>query len=677
MSEKKQTRKSTPKKTSPKRKTAQKAKKDKKATTARSAPARKATASKAPSKKTAAQKNAAENKNKSSSPSQKTRHAKPNSANQTKDSSTQSPPPLPDYMQNLDFLSELGEKSNELLSLYAQQFSQVSSFANDPTTIGKTAQELAISLLQNPMAVIQSQIQLWQKQAEVMDSIARQFFGNNTQQKNPSPAKDRRFSHAAWDKNPTLNFIKQSYFLYCDWARDLVAQAEGLDEHQRKKAEFYTEQFLAAMAPTNFAATNPEVLELAYESQGENFIKGYNNFMEDLQRGNGELSMKQVDLDYFQVGKNIATTPGSVIFQNDLLQLIQYAPTTEKVAKRPIVIFPPWINKFYILDLQPENSFIKWLVDQGRTVFVVSWVNPGPELKDKTFTDYIHEGVFETLSAIEQACGEKKVDTIGYCIGGTLLATALGLMAQTGDDRIASTTFFTAQMDFIEAGELRVFIDEEQLNNIEQQMEQAGGVLPASSMSQTFNMLRPNDLIWSVYIDNYLKGKNAKRFDLLYWNSDSTNMAKNVHIYYLREFYLENNLAEGRLKIDGHRIDLSKVTIPIFMQAGEKDHIAPYPSIYRSARLFGGKVEFMLAGSGHIAGVVNHPDKQKYHYSTNNDLPDKFEDWAAEAQRHEYSWWPYWIKWLNKQSRAQVTARKPGSGKLKALEQAPGSYVLR
>ncbi|MEM6650799.1 MAG: alpha/beta fold hydrolase, partial [Pseudomonadota bacterium] len=349
--------------------------------------------------------------------------------------------------------------------------------------------------------------------------------------------------------------------------------------------------------------------------------------------------------------------------------------TTEEVAETPIIIFPPWINKFYILDLQPANSFIKWLVDQGRTVFVVSWVNPGPELKDKSFPDYMREGVFEALEAAERATGASSFDTIGYCIGGTLLSVTLGYMKKIGDERINSATFFTAQTDFSESGDLALFVDDKQLANMEKQMDLAGGVLEGSSMARTFNMLRPNDLIWSAFVDNYYLGKEAKKFDLLYWNSDATRMTKACHLYYLREFYQYNKLTKGELFIDDIQIDMEAVDIPIFMQAGENDHIAPFRSVYNSAVKFGGPVEYMLAGSGHIAGVINHPDKKKYHYRTNSQLPPKVEDWVKDAEMHDHSWWPYWIKWLDRQSSGTVPARIPGDSELTPIENAPGSYV--
>ncbi len=570
---------------------------------------------------------------------------------------------------NQEILSDIVEKQANL----GRNSGEASQ---DPLNLSETMTTVFQSIFSDPQNIMRTQFKMWEDYVLLAQSMGRKV---TTQEADPviePDVADRRFSHKAWKENYALDFIKQSYLIMSRHARDLVEHTPDLDDHTRKKALFYTEQFLAAIAPTNFPTTNPEVIEETLRSKGENFLRGYKNLLEDTERGDGELAMKMVDLDFFEIGKNIATTPGKVVFQNDILQLIQYTPTTTEVDVRPLVIFPPWINKFYILDLQPENSLVSWLVDQGKTVFVVSWVNPGPDLAGKTFTDYMHEGVFAAIEAAEEATGEREVDTIGYCIGGTLLSVALSYMADKGDDRIKSATFFTAQMDFVEAGDLLLFVDEEQIHNIEKQIDAAGGIYSAAAMSKTFNMLRPIDLIWSVYVDNYLLGKEAKRFDLLFWNDDATNMPKDVYLFYLREFYQRNKLSRGKMTIDDVNLDLGRVTIPIFMQSGEKDHIAPFRSIYRSAKLYGGPVTFMLAGSGHIAGVINHPRKKKYHYSTNEALPEKVEDWIAGARRHDYSWWPYWMAWLQKQGTGKkVLARQPGDGALTVIEDAPGSYV--
>ncbi len=549
----------------------------------------------------------------------------------------------------------------------------------DPLNVGESFQEMMQALASDPGTVMQRQFNLWGDYAKLMATMGRKMAGEDVGPAIEPEPGDKRFAHKAWRDNPMLDFVKQAYLTYAKWLKTTVHNLEGMDEHDKKKAEFFTQQFLDAIAPTNFPVLNPEVVETTIETKGENILKGMRNLLEDLDRGDGALAIRQADLEHFKLGVNIATTPGKVVFQNEIMQLIQYAPMTEEVAKRPLLIFPPWINKFYILDLQPTNSFIRWMVEQGRTVFVVSWVNPEPSLSGKTFEDYIKQGCFAALDAVKKATGEREVDAIGYCIGGTMLSTALALMAKRGDDRIKSATFFTAQADFKESGDLLLFVDDEQLDAIEKQMDAAGGVLEGRAMATTFNMLRSNDLIWSFVIDNYMKGKDPAKFDLLYWNSDATRMPKKVHLFYLREFYQHNRLAKGEMVIDGETLDLGDVDIPIFMQAGETDHIAPHNSVYRTARLFASKdkadVTYMLAGSGHIAGVVNHPDKKKYHHSINPALPPKLDDWKAGAERHPGSWWPYWMEWLNKVSPGKVPARTPGDGELTPIEDAPGSYV--
>lgn len=588
-----------------------------------------------------------------------------------------------DFDALTEYLTDISGKSQEVIReffTHKASLRQVTGeLPSDPLNVGEAFQEMMKGLAADPGTVMQRQFNLWGDYAKLMSTMSRRMTGEHVKPAIAPAATDKRFVHPAWNDNPMLDFVKQSYLIFSRWLETTVHQVEFDNPHEKAKAEFFTKQFVDAFAPSNFAMLNPEVVEATIESKGENLLKGLQNLLEDIDRGHGELAIRQADLNFFKLGENIATTPGKVVFQNEILQLIQYEPTTEKVAKTPLLVIPPWINKFYILDLQPQNSFIKWMVEQGRTVFVISWVNPGPELRDKNFADYIHQGLFEALDAVAAATGQAKADTIGYCIGGTMLATALALMAKKGDKRINSATFFTAQADFSEAGDLLLFVDDEQLDAIERQMDAAGGVLEGRAMATTFNMLRSNDLIWSFVIDNYMKGKNPAKFDLLYWNSDATRMPKNVHLFYLREFYQHNRLANGGMVIDGETLDIGEVDIPIFMQAGETDHIAPPNSIYKTARLFASKgndkVQYMLAGSGHIAGVVNHPAKNKYHHSTNRALPKDIHAWKEDAERHPGSWWPYWIEWLNSVSPGQVAARTPGDGGLEIIEDAPGSYV--
>ncbi|MFQ5562866.1 MAG: PHA/PHB synthase family protein [Parvularculaceae bacterium] len=578
-----------------------------------------------------------------------------------------------------EYLTQITGKSQEVVREFFTHHADLRSTARrlaaDPLNVSEAFREMMASLAADPATLMERQFDLWRDYANLMAAMSRKMAGEDVEDiVKPDPG-DKRFEHPAWTENQLLDFIKQSYLTFARWLRDTVQQLEGMDEHDKKKAEFFTQQFINAFSPSNFAMLNPEVIEATVESRGENLLKGLKNLLEDIDRGHGSLAIRQADLDYFSLGGNIATTPGKVVYQNDIMQLIQYDPMTETVAKRPLVIFPPWINKFYILDLQPGNSFIRWMVEQGRTVFVVSWVNPGPELREKTFFDYIKGGVFDALDAVEKATDERNVDAIGYCIGGTMLAAALAYMAGEGDKRIKSATFLTAQTDFTESGDLQLFVDDEQLEAIEKQMDAAGGVLEGRAMASTFNMLRSNDLIWSFVIDNYLKGKDPAKFDLLFWNSDATRMPKNVHLFYLREFYQHNRLAKREMVLGGRKLNLADVKIPIFMQAGETDHIAPHQSVYNSAKLFGGPVEYMLAGSGHIAGVINHPRRNKYHYSMNPELPKTLEDWKADAERRDGSWWPHWIEWLNRVSPEKTAAGIPGAGNLKIIEDAPGSYV--
>ena len=588
-----------------------------------------------------------------------------------------------DFDALTEYLTDVSGKSRGVLTEFftknADLRQAAGQLSSDPLNVGDAFQEMLKGLAADPGTVMQRQFNLWGDYAKLMANMSRRMAGEEVRPAIEPNRDDRRFSHAAWTENPMLDFVKQSYLIGGKWLEQTVHQLEGMDEHEKAKAEFYTRQFIDACAPSNFAMLNPEVIDATIESKGENLLKGLKNLVDDIDRGHGKLAIRQADLEHFELGKNIATTPGKVVYQNEIMQLIQYEPTTDEVAKTPMVIVPPWINKFYILDLQPTNSFIKWLVDQGRTVFVISWVNPDPALREKTFEDYIRQGLFEALDAASAATGEKRADTIGYCIGGTMLSMAMAYMAQVGDDRINSATFFTAQADFKESGDLQLFVDDAQLDAIEKQMDAAGGVLEGRAMATTFNMLRSNDLIWSFVIDNYMKGKDPAKFDLLYWNSDATRMPMKVHLFYLREFYQHNRLATGGMIMDGHTLDLGDVNVPIFMQAGETDHIAPHNSVYRTARLYASKgnknVTYMLAGSGHIAGVVNHPDKNKYHHSINTALPATLDEWKAGAEKFPGSWWPHWIEWLNQTSPGKTAARMPGDGGLDIIEDAPGSYV--
>jgi poly[(R)-3-hydroxyalkanoate] polymerase subunit PhaC len=584
-------------------------------------------------------------------------------------------PNFPDPVGWSRNMAEIAQLSEKLVREFLAQQQTGSLGMADPLNIGGAFLEMTQRLMSDPGRLVQAQLSLWQDYLRLWQSTAERFLGGETKPVAEPQPGDRRFKDAAWEENTLFDYIKQSYLLTARWMQSTVRQVEGLDEKTARKVDFYTRQFVDAMAPSNFVLTNPEVLRATIDTQGENLVNGLKHVLADLERGKGRLMIKMTDFDAFKVGGNIAVTPGKVVFQNDLMQLIQYEPTTETVHRRPLLIIPPWINKYYILDLRPDNSFIKWAVAQGHTVFVISWVNPDEKLAQKKFEDYMLEGPLGALDAIEQATGEREVNVIGYCLGGTLLAATLAYMAVKKDDRFASATYFVTMTDFAEAGELSVFIDEEQLTALEDRMREHG-FLEGSDMATTFNMLRANDLIWSFVVNNYLLGKEPFPFDLLYWNSDSTRMPAAMHAYYLRNMYQENKLVvPGALTLAGVPIDLHKVAVPAFFLSTKEDHIAPWKSTYAATQIFRGPMKFVLAASGHIAGVVNPPGRAKYGHWENDALPKNPEDWLSGATMIQESWWPTWGKWVEHYSGGEVAARRPGDGKLKPIEDAPGSYV--
>jgi polyhydroxyalkanoate synthase len=545
----------------------------------------------------------------------------------------------------------------------------------DPMNIGSAFLEMTARMMANPAKLVQAQLGFWQDYMLLWQNTARRLMGETPDPVAAPAPGDRRFKHEDWHENEVFDFIKQSYLLSARWIQTVVKDVEGLDDRTAQKVDFYTRQFVDAMAPSNFLMTNPEVLRRTVETGGENLVRGLNNLLADLERGKGNLQIRMTDYEAFKVGENIATTPGQVVYQNELMQLIQFTPTTETVLKRPLLITPPWINKYYILDLRAKNSFIRWAVAQGHTVFIISWVNPDERLAEKSFADYMREGPLAALDAIEKATGEREINTVGYCIGGTLTACTLAWMAAKKDTRIKSATFLTTMLDFAEAGELSVFIDEEQLKAMEEKMEKRG-FHEGHEMAVTFNMLRANDLIWSFVVNNYLLGQEPFPFDLLYWNSDSTRMPARMHSFYLRQMYQENRLIEpGGIELEGVKIDLRKVSIPTYLLSTREDHIAPWKSTYRGTQVFKGPTRFVLAASGHIAGVVNPPEAGKYSHWVNTELPASPDDWFAGSTELSGSWWPDWHRWVSGLDGATVPARQPGDGKLRALEPAPGSYV--
>ena len=545
----------------------------------------------------------------------------------------------------------------------------------DPSKIGDAFLEMTRQMMADPGKMMAAQANLWQDHMALWQSTSQRMMGGQSEPVIEPAKDDRRFKDAEWDENFLFDYIKQSYLLTARWMQTTVSDVDGLDDKTAKKVEFYTRQFADSMAPGNFAMTNPQVLRETIDSRGENLVRGLNNLLDDMDKSDGQLRIKMTDPDAFTLGENIAITPGQVVYQNDLIQLLQYAPTTEKTHSRPLLIVPPWINKYYILDLQPKNSFIQWAVEQGYTVFVISWANPDTALAAKTFDDYLLEGPMAALDAIEQATGEAEVTAVGYCLGGTLLACTLGYMAATGDDRIKAATYFASMIDFSEPGELGVFVDEDQLEALEERMSEKG-YLEGSAMANTFNMLRANDLIWAFVVNNYLLGKEPLPFDLLYWNSDTTRMPAAMHSFYLRKMYIENKLIEpGGISLAGRPIDITKIKTPTYMLSTREDHIAPWASTYAATQLYGGPVRFVLAASGHIAGVINHPDAKKYAHWKNPKTPPTAEAWLDGATEEAGSWWHDWDKWNARKSGKKVPARTPGDGKLKALEPAPGTYA--
>ncbi|MET3667513.1 class I poly(R)-hydroxyalkanoic acid synthase [Caulobacter sp. 1776] len=557
-----------------------------------------------------------------------------------------------------------------------RQADRPAALSPDPFHVAPALNEVMTRLAAQPDRLMRAQADLFGQYVDLWQSTARRAAGEEVAPVVAPAAGDKRFNDPDWASNPMFDLMKQSYLLSSNWLNGLIAEVEGVDPAAKRRVEFFTKMLTDAFSPSNFLISNPAALREVVQTQGQSLVRGMENFAADLERGGGQLAISQTDLAKFKVGENVATAPGKVVYQNDILQLLQFNPTTETVCEIPLLIFPPWINKFYILDLRPENSMIRWLTSQGFTVFVASWVNPDQKLAAKTFEDYMLEGVYDATQQVMTQCGVDRVNTVGYCIGGTLLSVALAHMAARGDKRINSATFFAAQQDFAEAGDLLLFTNEEWLQSIEQQMDAAGGFLPSQSMADTFNALRGNDLIWSFFVSNYLMGKEPRPFDLLFWNADQTRMPKALHLFYLRNFYKDNALTTGKLSLGGEHLDLSKVTTPIYVQSSKDDHIAPYRSVYRGAKAFGGPVTFTMAGSGHIAGVINHPDAKKYQHWTNEGLPGDVGEWIAGAQEHPGSWWPHWATWLKARSGDQIPARDPSKGPLKPLEDAPGSFVM-
>ena len=583
---------------------------------------------------------------------------------------------LPNLLDLAAAVGNISAQAHEMLNAAIGEEESANAQTADPLGLIPAFRALAASLAQHPERIVEAQFEAFQAYMQIWQQAASQWIGLDTSDDATSGAGDRRFKSDDWEANPFFSFMRGVYLVSAKSMFGLVHNAEDIDEKTKAKIEFYVKQYIDALSPTNFALTNPEVLRETVGTGGKNLLQGLKNYLADIDPETGSLKTRMVDKSAFELGRNVATTAGKVVFQNELMQLIQYEPLSESVCKRPLLIIPPWINKFYILDLQEKNSFIRNVVSEGHTVFVISWVNPDASLAHKDFVDYMLEGPVAALDAIEQATGESSVNVIGYCLGGTLLGATLAYLQASGDNRIASATFFTAMLDFSEPGDLGVFIDETQLDSIERMMENQG-YLDGKEMATTFNMLRANDLIWSFFINNYLMGKEPLAFDLLFWNSDSTRMPARMHSTYLRKMYLENRLKEpGGIELNGVPIDLSTVDLPIIFISALEDHIAPWRSTFEGAKLFRGDVTFVLSQAGHIAGIVNPPGKRQYGHFT-GPAPHGLdaEQWLNSAERSEASWWGLWGEWVAKHGGDKVPARFPGDGELPVIEDAPGSYV--
>jgi len=562
-----------------------------------------------------------------------------------------------------ELFEQMASKGHKMFKDFSLAESQemISQFSNSWNTILTRAMESPEEWVQTMSGFYQDQFNLW----------VNMFNPSGSSSVQPERG-DRRFSGPEWEESPVHNYIKQSYLLSSRWLTSMVDDST-LDDATKSKCDFYTRQFIDAMSPSNFALTNPEVLKETLDSKGQNLVAGLENLMKDMEKG----SITMTDESAFTLGENIATTKGSVVFQNKLIQLVHFKPLTEKVNERPILIIPPCINKYYILDLSAHNSYVKYCLEQGNDVYIISWRNPDETLGDVTWDEYISEGTIPAIDTVKAISGAKKINAVSWCIGGTMLATTMAVLASKRKKPIASATFFTTLLDFSDPGELGVFIDESQVKQFEHKLAE-GGVMPGKQLATTFAMLRANDLIWSYVVNNYLKGKTPPPFDILYWNGDSTNMTSAMYTWYLRNMYLENKLAQpGGVELCGVKIDLGKIDCPVYFLSAVEDHIAPWKTTFIGTELVKGPVEFVLAASGHVAGVINPASKNKRHFWKEGELGKGADQWFDTATEEAGSWWPHWDKWLKVQGGEMIDAPKElGNKDFAELEPAPGTFVL-
>ncbi len=582
--------------------------------------------------------------------------------------------------ENLDKLNSNLRKVEQLTQRLTQVMTHRSTHnaaldGPNQELFAKAASAYWSEALRDPAKLLEHQLQFWSKSVTHFVEAQQALSSGKIQApENPGPS-DRRFSNPLWDTHPYFNFVKQQYLINSDAMMQAVEDVTDLDPKEKQRLGYFSRQILDMMSPTNFLATNPDALEKAVATEGQSLIDGLENLIADLEANNGELVVRLADETAFELGGNIATTPGKVVYRNRMLELIQYTPTTEKVHKTPLILFPPWINKFYILDLKEQNSMVKWLVDQGHTLFVVSWVNPDAAYAEVGLEDYIEEGYLAAIREAKAITGEKQVNAIGYCIAGTTLSLTLSLLKQRKDKSVKSATFFTALTDFGNQGEFAPFLTDDFIDGIEAECAHKG-ILPSVIMARTFTFLRANDLVYTPAIKSYMMGETPPAFDLLYWNGDGANLPAKMAMQYLRGLCQANELADGGFELLGHRLTLSDLDVPLISIACETDHIAPWMNCYRGVQQMGSKDRtFIKTQSGHIAGIVNPPTKNKYGHYTNDDLSLDPEDWSESATFHEGSWWPRWGAWLKKRGGAQVKAREPGDSAHPVLCDAPGTYV--
>ena len=577
--------------------------------------------------------------------------------------------------ENLRKVEALGARLSQIM--VGRDTHQASLDGPNQELFAKAAASYWTEAVQNPAKMIEQQVSYWSKSVghfmEAQQALAK---GKLAAPEDTSP-EDRRFANPLWKSHPYFNFVKQQYQINAEALGQAVDHVADLAPHEKKRLQYFSRQIIDMMSPTNFLATNPDALERAVATEGESLIRGLENLIADLEANNGELIVRLADESAFELGRNIATSPGKVVYRNNLFELIQYSPSTEKVDATPIVIFPPWINKFYILDLKAQNSLVKWIVDQGYTLFMVSWVNPDQSHRDIGMGDYIEDGFLTAIREVKEITAQEQVHAVGYCIAGTTLSLTLSLMKQRGDTSVKSATFFTALTDFSDQGEFQPFLTDDFIDGIEAETKDKG-VLPSVIMARTFSFLRSNDLVYGPAIKSYMLGDTPPAFDLLYWNGDGANLPQRMAMEYLRGLCQQNKLVEGGFELLGHRLKLEDIDVPLIAIGCETDHIAPWKDSYRGVRMMGSADKtFVMTQSGHIAGIVNPPSKGKYGHYTNDDLSLDHEDWLEGAKFHEGSWWPRWGAWLENRSDGKVDARIPGEKGRDTLGEAPGTYVVR